>query len=442
MRSSVATAPLPDKPKKIPAAPLRLCFIGCGARARAYAEVAATRPEKLTTVALADPVASQRADVRQFLGDAEVREFETGEDLLAAGRLGDIAVITTQDKFHYHQAMLALRAGYDLLLEKPAACTSEEVHDLTRVANELGRRIVLCFVLRHTPFYRAVKQVLDSGRLGKLVSIQATEGVEPWHFTHSFVRGHWSQSVKSTPMIVAKCSHDTDILSWLADSECTGVSSFAGNQWFRPENAPAGATARCTDPCPRATDGSCQYAAQRYLTDKKQPWLPQVMPGHASASDDEILDWLREGDWGRCVYTSEHDTPDHQVVSLQFASGVTAQLLMTAFDQGRRIRIHGTEAILQGHMHADGEIHRLELRHHHGGPVEQIEVEDPSENGYAGHGGGDFGLIDALHELISAPGSFDNGHFMGGHLIAFAADAAFRSGTVIVPSELLQSSAS
>ena len=183
MRSSVATAPLPDKSKKIPATPLRLCFIGCGARARAYAEVAATRPEKLTTVAVADPVASQRADVRQFLGDAEVREFETGEELLAAGRLGDIAVITTQDKFHYHQAMLALRAGYDLLLEKPAACTSEEVFDLVRVANDLGRRIVLCFVLRHTPFYRAVKQVIDSGRLGKLVSIQATEGVEPWHFT-------------------------------------------------------------------------------------------------------------------------------------------------------------------------------------------------------------------------------------------------------------------
>ncbi len=440
MRSSVAAAPLPDKPKKIPAAPLRLCFIGCGARARAYAEVAATRPEKLTTVAIADPVASQRADVRQFLGDAEVNEFETGEQLLAAGRLGDVAVITTQDKFHYHQAMLALRAGYDLLLEKPAACTSEEVHDLVRVANELGRRIVLCFVLRHTPFYRAVKQVLDSGRLGRLVSIQATEGVEPWHFAHSFVRGHWSQSAKSTPMIVAKCSHDTDILSWLADSECTAVSSFAGNQWFRPENAPAGATARCTDPCPHA-NGACAYAAQRYLTDKKQPWLPQVMPGHATASDDEILDWLREGDWGRCVYSSEHDTPDHQVVSLQFASGATAQLLMTAFDKGRRIRIHGTEAILQGHMHADDEIHRLELRRHDGS-VEQVPVEDPSENGYAGHGGGDFGLIDALHELISAPGPFDNSHFMEGHLIAFAADEAFRSGQIVVPSGLLKPSAS
>lgn len=442
MRSSTTTAPLPAQPKKIPAAPLRLCFIGCGARARAYAEVAATRPHLLETVAIADPVVSQRADVRSFLPDAEVQEFATGEELLAAGRLGEVAVITTQDKFHYRQALAALHAGYDLLLEKPAACTSAEVHELVRLANELGRRIVLCFVLRHTPFYRAVKRVLDSGRLGKLVSIQATEGVEPWHFGHSFVRGHWSQSAKSTPMIVAKCSHDTDILSWLADSECTAVSSFAGNQWFRPENAPAGATARCTDPCPRATDGSCPYAAQRYLTDKKHPWLPQVMPGHATASDDEILDWLRKGDWGRCVYTCDHDTPDHQVVSLQFASGVTAQLLMTAFDQGRRIRIHGSNAILQGSMHADGEIHRLELRHHHGGPVEQIEVEDPSENGYSGHGGGDFGLIDALHELISAPGPFDNSHFMEGHLIAFAADEAQRSGRTIHPAQLVQSSAS
>ncbi|WP_052573593.1 Gfo/Idh/MocA family oxidoreductase [Haloferula sp. BvORR071] len=440
MRSSIATATLPGQPKKIPAAPLRLCFVGCGSRARAYAEVVASRPQLLEAVAIADPLASQRADVRSLLGDTGVREFQTGEELLAAGRLGDVAVITTQDKFHYRQAMLALRAGYDLLLEKPAACTSAEVHDLVRLANELGRRIVLCFVLRYTPFYRAVKRVLDSGRLGKLVSIQATEGVEPWHFGHSFVRGNWSVREKSTPMIVQKCSHDTDILSWLAGSECTAVSSFAGNQWFRPENAPAGATARCTDPCPHAADSSCPFPAQRYLTDKKQPWLPQVMPGWANASDDEILDWLRKGDWGRCVYTCGHDTPDHQVVSLQFASGVTAQLLMTAFDRGRRIRIHGTEAILQGSLHADGEIHRLELRLHHGGEAEQIEVEDPSANGYAGHGGGDFGLVDSLHELISAPGPFDNSHFMAGHLIAFAADAAFHTGRVIVPAELLQSS--
>lgn len=173
-------------------------------------------------------------------------------------------------------------------------------------------------------------------------------------------------------------------------SECPAVSSFAGTQWFRPENAPAGATARCTDPCPHS-DGDCNYSALRYLTDKKQPWLPQIMPGWATASDDEILDWLRTGDWGRCVYTScGHDTADHQVVSLQFASGV--------------------------------------------------EVEDPAENGYAGHGGGDFGLIDSLHELISAPGNFDNTHFMQGHLIVFAADEAFHSGKNVAPTALLNSS--
>ncbi|WP_338285262.1 Gfo/Idh/MocA family oxidoreductase [Luteolibacter sp. LG18] len=411
------------------APPLRLCFIGCGARAKAYAEAAARHPSALSTAAVADPVASQRADVLALVPDQAVMEFNTGEELLAAGKLGDVAVITTQDRFHYRQAKLALHAGYDLLLEKPAACTAVEVHELVELANSLGRRIVLCFVLRHTPFYRKVKEVIDSGALGKLVSIQATEGVEPWHFTHSFVRGHWSRSTDSTPMIVAKCSHDTDILSWLVDSEWVEVSSFAGNQWFRPENAPAGATARCTDPCPHA-NGGCAYAAQRYLTDKKQPWLPQVMSGWASASDTDILEWLRQGNWGRCVYHCDQDTPDHQVVSLRFASGVTAQLLMTAFDQGRRIRIHGTEAVLQGSMHADGIEHRLELRHHDG-RVEEIEVEDPGGNGYVGHGGGDDALIATLHEQFTAPGPYDNHHFMAGHLIAFAADTAARTGLAI-----------
>lgn len=414
-----------------PAPPLRLCFIGCGARAKAYAEAASRHPGGLVATAVADPLESQRTEVRELIARTQVEEFNTGEELLAAGKLGDVAVITTQDRFHFRQAVMALRAGYDLLLEKPAACTSAEVHELVDLANALGRRIILCFVLRHTPFYRKVKEVLDSGVLGQLVSIQATEGVEPWHFAHSFVRGHWSRSADSTPMIVAKCSHDTDILSWLAGSECVEVSSFAGNQWFRRENAPAGATARCTDPCPHA-GGGCDYDAQRYLNDKKLPWLPQVMPGWSCASDTDILDWLGQGDWGRCVYHCDQDTPDHQVVSLRFASGTTAQLLMTAFDQGRRIRIHGTHGILQGSMHADDIIHWLELRRHDG-VTEQINVEDPSVNGYAGHGGGDDALIATLHEQLTAPGPFDNNRFMAGHLIAFAADTAARTGTVIQP---------
>ena len=159
-------------------------------------------------------------------------------------------IVATQDNFHFDPCQGALRLGYDVLLEKPIATRLEQVLETERLARQVGRRVMVCFVLRFAAFYRKVKEILDSGVLGEVVSIQASEGVNPWHQAHSFVRGHWSVVGQSSPMILSKCCHDVDILHWLAGRRCTRIASFGALDFFRSERAPAGVPARCTDGCP------------------------------------------------------------------------------------------------------------------------------------------------------------------------------------------------
>lgn len=405
--------------------PLTFVALGCGARADAYLSIALDHPKQHRLVAVADPVAGRRRHIASLESGGGVEEFSSAEELLERPRMAEVALVATQDRQHFEHARVAMGRGYDLLLEKPAAASSEEVEELHRLARQLGRKVVLCFVLRYTPFYQRVKEVVDSGKLGDLVSIDMVEGVGAWHFGHSFVRGHWAVEAKSSPMIVAKCCHDTDVMQWLVGSPCREVASRSHLEHFHAGRAPVGAPERCTDGCPVA--GTCAYNAVRYAGDKREPWLTQVMTGAGDASEADILAWLKESCWGRCVYRSENDAPDHQVAVVEFASGVTGTLTLTAFDLGRRIRIHGTAGVLTGGLHVDDEEFVLQVRDHDTGEIESLALRSGAYGGgYPEHGGGDGGLVETLYPTFRGEGDparraalLDES--VEGHRIAFAA---------------------
>ena len=403
---------------------ISFAVIGCGSRGRTYMRVARSLGHRI--VAISDTSEAALAAMKEIAGENDPELFASGEELLATGkRLADVALVSTQDAQHFGHASAALRLGYDVLLEKPAAQSSEETEELARIAKENGCKLILCFVLRYTPFYRTIKGVIDAGRIGDVVTIQASEGVGPFHNVHSYVRGKWSKTAESTPMIIAKCSHDTDLLAWIAGSHAVRVTSHEGTLHFRPDKAPEGATDRCTDGCPHV--GKCAWDAHRYLTDQRN-WLRHVHPNAAQMSDAEIIEWLKTSKWGRCAYRCDHDTPDHQVVGMHFANGITADLTMTAFDTGRWIRVYGTEGVLEGWSEGRGGdvAPMIELRPHFG-TSEEIPVEEMESGDYQGHGGGDFGLIHALPGLLED----DTQDFIEGHRIGFAAEVAAKGNRVV-----------
>ena len=419
-----------------PSKALTIACIGCGARAQTYAQLASRRPDRFEIVAAADPVPQRLQKLRDLSGRTDFRGFASAGQLLAAGRIADVMIVATQDNDHYEHCCGALSAGYDVLLEKPIATHATEVLAIERLAAASKRRVMVCFVLRFAAFYRKVKEIIDSGALGEIVSIQANEGVMPWHQAHSFVRGHWAVAARSSPMIISKCCHDTDVVHWLLGRRCLRVASFGSLEFFRPERAPAGAPGRCSDGCP--VGEGCPYNALRYTADMRHPWLEMVYDRAYDASPEEIVAWLRASPWGRCVYRCDNDAVDRQVLAMQFEGGVTGTFTMTAFASGRHIEVCGTRGVLKG-----GETYHkyfgahLVLFPHEGEPSRYtVQAED---GGYELHGGGDPGLVNALYEEMTKPAgvpletSLDS--TVHSHLIGFAAEEARLSGQTVALEE-------
>lgn len=416
---------------------LKLAAIGCGSRTFIYFELAAKQPNLYEIVAAADHSPARLAKARALSQNPAFREFHDDVAILAEPKLADLMIIATQDAFHFGHASAALRKGYDLLLEKPISTNLRDVLALEKLARDLGRRVTVCHVLRYTPFYRKVKAIIASGVLGEIVSVEATEGVEPWHQSHSFVRGHWSVMEKSTPMIIAKSCHDMDILSWLIDSPCTALGSFGGIQHFRAEKAPAGAPQRCTDGCP--VGDTCLYNAHRYLGDQKR-WLDVIYDRAKTATDAEITDWLRTSPWGRCVYHCDNTAVDHQTVNLNFASGATCTFTMTAFSEGRDLAIFGTKGrLLSGERVKKTAGCDLVVEVFATRKLERITIDLEKDGG---HGGGDAGLIRALHAEMSKPRPEDMESSLQksveSHVMGFAAEESRRTGRTLDLAEFRQ----
>jgi len=416
----------------MPAQPLTLAAIGCGSRVRIYTKYAALLSDRYKVVAAADPNPARLRLMEELLAPAKLRTFASDRELFAAGKLADILMIGTQDAYHVEPCIEAMRLGYDVLLEKPIATNFAEVRALELEAQRLGRRVMICHVLRYTPFYTTVKSLLESGVIGTVATINAVEGVAPFHQAHSFVRGHWGVVEKCSPMIIAKCCHDLDIISWLADSTCTHVSSFGSLSHFNAAHAPSGAPARCTDGCPAAAN--CIYDAHRYLTDQRH-WLQWVFDGGVNADDESIREWLRTSQWGRCVYRCDNTAVDRQSVNLTFANNITANLTMTAFDTGRSLEIRGTDGVLLG-----GETikrltgHDIAITNHRDGKTEYHDVKI-EEGEFAGHGGGDYCMIDMLDREWQKPNPADMRSSLQrsveSHAMGFAADEARLTNSVI-----------
>lgn len=365
---------------------IRLILIGAGQRGEAYGRYALTHPGETEVVAVVDPSLPRRAALGRQLGVPSEGLYASWEECLDLPRFADAVVVATPDNQHIGPATAALRAGYDVLLEKPISRSPAECLALGDLARELGRTVLVCHVLRYSPFFTELKRLVDSGALGQIVAVNQVEGVGFWHQAHSFVRGNWRREEESSPMILAKSCHDMDILRWLVGRECRRVASFGELTHFTAKNAPEGAPERCTDGCPQAE--TCLYQAPRfYLTDPEH-WVKKILRKVVAleATDEAVMEALKTGPYGRCVYRCDNDVVDHQSVILQFDGGATATFTMSAFTEGgRTIELMGTRAQARGDMEGN----RIEVYDFRSGERREIRIDAPEE----GHGGGDEGIV-------------------------------------------------
>lgn len=462
--------------------PITAVMIGAGERGKdVYGRFAINHPAALRFVAVAEPQAERRqAFARQHHIPPE-RCFTDWPPLLAQAPLVQAAFVCTQDQFHEQPALAALEQGYHVLLEKPMAVTADACRQLVATAERQGRQLQICHVLRYSSFFQTVHQVIQSGLLGEIISLSQRENVAYWHMAHSFVRGNWRSRAGSSPMILAKCCHDLDLIQWLVGSRPEKIGSFGSLSHYRPERAPEGATARCTDGCP--VEANCPFSAidiyvrlrpllhmvqmsdrrslaglaallerypaqmawaSRFIPPLRQfvnysGWPVRVMTSDFSPEGRYRALTDPENPYGRCVYQCDNDVVDHQHVDITFENGVTATLIMHghSYAEGRELRIDGSLGTLIGQLYMHDR--RIELHDKRTGK-RQVLLKESFSLDEDGHGGGDEGLMNNFVALLQGkdhPGvTTDAAGALESHLMAFAADRARMEGRVVEMAEL------
>src|SRR5258706_3688758 len=332
------------------ARPVSVILIGAGHRGSIYADFAKKNPAEMKIVAVAEPNGYRLQKMAAIHKVDPINCFKSWEDVLKNEKFADAVIIATPDYLHSSPCLQALEKGYDVLLEKPIATTEEECRLILAKAKEVNRIVGVCHVLRYTPYFRELKQILDAKMIGEVISIQHLEPIEYIHMSHSYVRGLWRNSKTTTPIILAKSSHDADIIRWLVNNPSDMIHCFGNLKWFTKENAPAGSTERCTDGC--AVEGTCPYSAlQIYYRDRKRLHVFDL-PDDKSKWDKAIMKGLKTTNYGRCVYRMDNDQPDHLTINILFKNGATAAFSMEAFVsyEGRRTRIMGSTGDIYGDM--------------------------------------------------------------------------------------------
>lgn len=411
-----------------------VAILGCGSRGATYTKHMLKTPEQYRVVALCDPDPAQIEKMHRLYGLADAGEFFDDKQFLTE-RHADLLVVSSPDREHVWQAVRGMELGYDLLLEKPISDDRGELTLLLETQKRTGRRVIVCHELRYGKGYLKCKEILDTGRLGTLYAIDASERVAYWHWTQAYVKGVGASIELGYPAILAKCSHDLDLIQSYAKSECVSVSSVGDLRFFKKENAPAGAADRCVH-CPRIE--TCPYSAKRIYIDgwheagePEFQWPYTKVSIEVPLSEEALRKGITEGVQGRCVFGCHTDLVDHQMVQMTFQNGVKVSLKMIyAAEMGRKYVFYCD----RGELVMDERTGTIEIMPF-GEEKEVIDIASLIDgNGQKGHGGGDSELIKNLYRVVSGTerGTTTLKESVECHLMGIAAEESRAQGGALV----------
>lgn len=403
--------------------PVSIAAIGVGNRTRKYLQYVTAHPESARLAAIVECDPKRLAEAREEYGLEEGACFRTAEEFFCRKRQVEAVIIGTPDSRHYEQCMAAIARGYHVLLEKPAARTMAQCLEIDRAAERAGVKVAVCYVLRLHPYYLKLREILHSGRLGRLLSMHHTVNVGIDRMTHTYVRGPWGVEEESTSIFLSKCCHDVDILLWLADSRPRRVVSFGALSWFRPENAPAGSSDRCLT-C--AVEEGCPFSAVD-LYRKRKRWTDNFFAWDHQSKEQVIEEELRTGRYGRCVFRCGNDVMDNQTVLFDTLNGVNASIRMVSMtrEDSRCLRLN----CAYGEVVADDD--RITVSYFHKDRKEVYDFE--AVNRLPLHGNADLALVEDFLGAVRDEGRQVKCPLhtaIDSHLLCFKAEESRISGEV------------
>jgi predicted dehydrogenase len=307
--------------------------------------------------------------------------------------------------------------GWDILVEKPLCTNAEElirIYDATRNYENI---LIVCHQMRLAPIYKTIKSLVDSGDYGDIVCVQHSENLSWHHMAHSFVRGFFNND-RLTPMLLAKSCHDLDMLVHLTGRAALKIASFGSLNYFRRENCPAGAPEFCLDGCPHAQ--SCPYHVLKiYFDEETDPAYIRQMG--VVQNKNQLRELMMRNRFGKCVFRTDNNVVDNQVVQIALAGGVHVSFTMCGHNgvERRMTKLSMTN----GEIEYDGLSNQIRAAKFEPRLDDTIQVHTKGT-----HGGGDRAIMD---NFIDAIAGGDKSRLLTpiqdsleGHLLVFAAEEA------------------
>lgn len=411
--------------------PVTLLILGAGHRGASFARLTAKTIPTSRVVAVAEPREEHRRRLAALHDVADEQAFDDWAAALGRDRLADAAVIALPDRLHAEAALAAIDKGYHVLVEAPMATTLEACRAVTDAAAAADLVVTVAHGLRYAEPAQKLKTLADSGVIGELMAIQRTASVGYGAFAHSHVRGPCRREGESASSLVTAGIHDLDWIRSVAGHGAPGtrVSSVAALRHFCPESKPKDAGDRCLR-C--KIERRCPYSALKAYLDRsmvgERGW-PLDVVAH-DPTPQRVVEALASSDYGRCVYSSDNDVADTQVIDLGFERGPLASLTLSAFAPPG-LRTTSLQGAL-GQLQCDGR--RIE---HFDFLTDRSRVIDlPATEAAAPGTSGDKGRV--LQAFIKAVATGDRTanlssppEVFGSYELAFAAELARRTGAVI-----------
>lgn len=392
---------------------ITISIVGAGNRAKAYIN-AMDRDYKDSFIikAIFDPLEEIQQYFKKNYGLEDSMIFNDYKDFVKMDRISDVVIIATLDDMHLEPTLAAIEKGYDIILEKPISISLEETIKIGEAGKDKKDQLIaVCHVLRHSPFFVKLKEIVDSKILGDVIDIQHNENVGYYHFAHSYVRGNWRNTEIAAPLIVAKSCHDMDILLYLlGDKHSVKLSSYGNLSFFNHSNFDKTKMAdRCED-C--KIESECPYSALKIYSSGK---MKSVV--FDSSSVETLKRELKDSIYGRCVFNSDNNVLDHQVSIIEFEDGIHATFNLSAFTN----EIHRSIKIMCQY----GEIRAIETK-------KEIEIAPfgkektiiHTQKLHGGHGGADSAFVQSFMNtyLYNKPFNSTLDMSIESHIMAFAAD--------------------
>ena len=207
--------------------------VGCGSRGTgAYAAPLVKKYSDCAELCGVYDVNPKRAALVSEYAEKEIPVFDDFDKMLEEVK-PDTVIVTPKDCAHDDYIIRALKAGCDVISEKPLTTTFEKANAIKKVKEETGGDVIVTFNLRFQPFFMRIKELIKEGIIGDILSVHFEWMLNTRHGADYFRRWHRERE-NSGSLLVHKSTHHFDLINWFLEEDPVAVNAFGTRRFYGP----------------------------------------------------------------------------------------------------------------------------------------------------------------------------------------------------------------